>query len=151
MTHFLILHFDQPMLMASGGMIIGSNLASTGKASCRLAFHGTFIQQVSLKDQQVKVVRLKRREGVVERLLDHYTLLVVDLFKKESNIQLYHGYPVEVTTPSGVLKGKVLCSFGKSGKVKVELESGMEGETEMKGCVVGMLYKKQLLNKKQNR
>ena len=56
-------------------------------------------------------------------MVDSYTLLVKDLFKKETNISLFIGKSVMIPITGN--EGKIEGSFGKSGKVKVHFSKGV--------------------------
>lgn len=51
---------------------------------CRIAFHGK-VKHVICEDpkSQVKLYKQKHKTGIVDRLLDNYTLIVKDLFSKD--------------------------------------------------------------------
>lgn len=56
------------------------------------------------------------KKGIVDRIVDNYTIIVKDLFDKNVNIQNFVGK--EISLQSGEV-GKIEGSFGKSGKVRV--------------------------------
>jgi selenocysteine-specific elongation factor len=51
---------------------------------CRIAFHGK-VKHVISEDPKthVKLYKQKHKTGVVDRLLDNYTIIVKDLFSKD--------------------------------------------------------------------
>lgn len=56
------------------------------------------------------------QEGVVERMASPYEVIGKNLFKKETNIQLFLNLKVTLSTgETGIIEG----SFGQSGKVKI--------------------------------
>jgi len=67
--------------------------------------------------EQIKLFKKKSKRGAVDRLVDAYTVIVKDLFDKETNLQTFIGK--EVAIDKCDLIGKIDSSFGKSGKVKV--------------------------------
>lgn len=67
---------------------------------------------------QLKVYKQKAKEGVVERKQDEQTIIGKALFKKETNMELFNGLKVTLSTgETGVIEG----SFGQSGKFKVRI------------------------------
>lgn len=64
----------------------------------------------------MKLYKDKLKRGVVDRVVDNYTLIVKDLFSKEMDIQQFAGK--EVTLINGQT-GKIEGAFGKSGKIRV--------------------------------
>ena len=61
------------------------------------------------------------QEGVVERMASPYEVIGRNLFKKETNIQLFVNLKVTLSTgESGIIEG----SFGQSGKVKIRVMGG---------------------------
>ncbi len=60
------------------------------------------------------------KEGVVERKHDEMTVIGKALFKKETNMDLFVGLKVTLSTgETGVIEG----SFGQSGKFRIRLAS----------------------------
>lgn len=53
------------------------------------------------------------------RYFDPYTVVVINMFKKNQNIQQYIDKPVEIVNDEEVIKGKLQSSFGTTGKIKV--------------------------------
>lgn len=106
---------------------------------CRIAFHGHTLHLFANKDfketsanamksaesvadtyqlSQLKVYKEKAKEGVVERKQDEQTIIGKALFKKETNMELFNGLKVTLSTgETGVIEG----SFGQSGKFKVRI------------------------------
>lgn len=72
----------------------------------------------------MRIFRKKKRIGKVEKVIDDYTLLVKDLFKKETNINLFIGKTVILSMTGN--EGKIESSFGKSGKVRVVFNRGIK-------------------------
>ena len=75
------------------------------------------------KDKILRICREKQKVGVVEKILDNYTILIKDLFKKESNINIFIDKPVILKNTNNF--GKIESSFGKSGKVKAHFDKGV--------------------------
>ena len=73
--HFALLEFERPIVCPSQSTVIGSRLdADAFSNKCRITFHGRLIEQFSTKDYastmlpQVKIFKLKRREGLIDRV-----------------------------------------------------------------------------------
>ena len=77
----------------------------------------------------LKIYKEKSKEGVVERKHDEYTLIGRALFKKETNIDLFVGLRVKLSTGE---TGKIESSFGQSGKFKIRLDNGLLPSTRDK-------------------
>jgi selenocysteine-specific elongation factor len=61
---------------------------------CRLGFFGNAVAIIGdekefLVDKQLKIFREKVKEGVVEKICDNYTIIIRDMFKKESKIETF--------------------------------------------------------------
>ena len=74
----------------------------------------------------LKVFKNKSKSGVVERASNEYEVIVKDLFKKETNISLFTGLKVDLSSGE---KGTIEGSFGQSGKVKVRVPEGLKPES----------------------
>ena len=121
--HFTLLEFERPIVCPVQSKIIGSRLDSdTFSNKCRIAFHGTLIANFTKKDYetsilpQLRIFKLKRREGFVDRVCEmhfcqrqHYVFLFIQvqdertiigkaLFKKETRIELFVSMKVELST-----------------------------------------------------
>ncbi|XP_046345447.1 selenocysteine-specific elongation factor-like isoform X1 [Haliotis rufescens] len=138
MDNFALLQFDRPVVCLPSAIFIGSKLDSDVDANvCRLAFHGNILESFADADYlttvlpKVKVVKVKRREGLMERATDKYTVIAKNLFKKETDITLFTGMQVELSSGQ---KGTIQGSFGKSGKVKIQLSEGLSEEVYEMYC-----------------
>jgi selenocysteine-specific elongation factor len=69
------------------------------------------------EDGQVKLFKKKVKRGAVDRIVDNYSIIVKDLFDKETNLQPFLGKEVKVDQYDS--PGRIDSGFGKSGKVKV--------------------------------
>eukprot|EP00112_Aurelia_sp_Birch-Aquarium-sp1_P004988 Seg1566.6 transcript_id=Seg1566.6/GoldUCD/mRNA.D3Y31 product="Selenocysteine-specific elongation factor" protein_id=Seg1566.6/GoldUCD/D3Y31 len=133
-TQYLLLEFEKPVTCSESSLVIGSRLdTDINLNTCRLAFHGKLVEAVKDKDYQknflpnLKIFKMKSKEGVVERMLDDYTLIVRSLFKKETNLQMFLNLKVKLSTgEDGVVEG----GFGQSGKIKIRVPKGLEDQTK---------------------
>ncbi|XP_063283452.1 selenocysteine-specific elongation factor [Pelobates fuscus] len=129
-----LLEFEKPVTCPKMCLVIGSKLdTDIHSNTCRLAFHGVLLEGVEDKAYaesflpKLKVFKLKHKEGQVERANDDYTVIGRSLFKKETNIQLFVGLKVKLSTgEDGVIEG----SFGQSGKFKIRIPNGLRPETK---------------------
>uniref|UniRef100_A0A0X3NK56 Selenocysteine-specific elongation factor n=4 Tax=Schistocephalus solidus TaxID=70667 RepID=A0A0X3NK56_SCHSO len=135
---FMLLQFDTPVVVPVGELAIGSRLDADPLApSCRLAFHGKVVNIFPTADlvSSLPVYRLKSRAGEVERLADSRSCIVRDLFKRETNFDIFQGLKVHVrstTTDAGDapiealdIPGVIEGSFGLSGKCRVRLSEDL--------------------------
>ncbi|KAM8930297.1 selenocysteine-specific elongation factor [Pelodytes ibericus] len=129
-----LLEFEKPVTCPKMCLVIGSRLdTDIHSNTCRLAFHGVLLQGVEDKAYsdnflpKLKVFKLKHKEGQVERVHDDYSVIGRSLFKKETNIQLFIGLKVNLSSgEDGVIEG----SFGQSGKFKIRIPNGLKPETK---------------------
>ncbi|XP_058488376.1 selenocysteine-specific elongation factor isoform X1 [Solea solea] len=129
-----LLEFERPVTCPSLCLVIGSKLDSDIHANaCRLAFQGRLLQGFEDKSyaetalSNLRIYKTKHKEGQVERVSDDYTVIGRNLFKKETNLQLFVGLKVTLSTgESGVIEG----GFGQSGKFKIRIPEGLGPETK---------------------
>ncbi|XP_074200281.1 selenocysteine-specific elongation factor isoform X2 [Camelus bactrianus] len=120
-----LVEFEKPVTCPRLCLVIGSRLdADIHANACRLAFHGVLLR--GLEDRgyaesvlpTLRVYKLKHKQGVVERVMDDYSVIGRSLFKKETNIQLFVGLKVHLSTGE---QGVIDSAFGQSGKFKVHI------------------------------
>lgn len=129
-----LLEFERPVTCPSLCLVIGSKLDSDVHANaCRLAFHGRLLLGFEDKSYgqtvlpRLRIYKTKHKEGQVERVTDDYTVIGRSLFKKETNLQLFVGLKVTLSTgETGVIEG----GFGQSGKFKIRVPEGLRPETK---------------------
>ena len=128
-TVFALLEFDKPVICSLDALLIASKLdADIHSNLCRLAFQGNVLCPMTDKNYvntvlpNLKLVKFKQKEGIVERIQDEYTVIVKSLFKKETNIDLFINKKVTLSTGEvGTIEG----TFGSSGKIRIRLNSGL--------------------------
>ncbi|NXW01146.1 SELB factor, partial [Fregetta grallaria] len=138
-----LLEFEKPVTCPKLCLVIGSKLDTDIHANtCRLAFHGVLLQGMEDKNYtetflpKLKVYKLKHKEGQVERVMDDYSVIGRSLFKKETNIQIFMGLKVKLSTgEDGIIDG----GFGQSGKFKIRIPDGLKPDTKM---LLAVAYKK---------
>lgn len=129
-----LLEFERPVTCPSLCLVIGSKLDTDIHANaCRLAFQGRLLQGFEDKSYaetalpQLRIYKIKQKEGQVERVTDDYTVIGRNLFKKETNLQLFVGLKVVLSSgETGVIEG----GFGQSGKFKIRIQEGLRPETK---------------------
>ncbi|XP_056129359.1 selenocysteine-specific elongation factor [Lampris incognitus] len=129
-----LLEFERPVTCPSLCLVIGSKLDTDIHANaCRLAFQGRLLEGFEDKAYaettlpRLHIFKTKNKEGQVERVTDDYTVIGRNLFKKETNLQLFVGLKVTLSTgESGIIEG----GFGQSGKFKIRISEGLGPETK---------------------
>ncbi|XP_037080499.1 selenocysteine-specific elongation factor-like [Pollicipes pollicipes] len=135
-----LLELERPVTVPPRAVLIGSKLdMDVNSAACRLAFHGRVLAPLA-RDYTatllpgLRVYKDKSKAGTVERLQSETELIVRDLLKKESNVALFSGLAVQLSTGErGVIEG----GFGQSGKVKVRLTDALSEETRARLSAAG--------------
>lgn len=124
---YVLFQFDKPVIL-SKDIYIASKLDTDIHANvCRLAFHGKILSYALTKQNSdflpsLKIFKEKTKEGVAERMVNEYQIIVKDLFKKESNIQIFSNYRVTLSTGE---EGIIESSFGQSGKINIRIPNGL--------------------------
>lgn len=134
-THqFALLEFEKATQILPNSILIGSKLDMDVHTNmCRLAFRGTLLEIFTDKNyhetqlEAVKVYKNKSKEGVVERLANDSEVIVKNLLKKDTNIQLFLGLKVKFSTGE---EGMIDGTFGQSGKLKVRVTNGLQDTTK---------------------
>ncbi len=109
--------------------------------ACRIAFHGTIQMLMDEKDNQggLKLFKKKHKVGAVDRIVDAYSIIVRDLFDKETNLQNFIGKEVAIDKCGE--RGRIEGGFGKSGKVKIVFKESIAGQI-IEGAEVLLEYTK---------
>jgi selenocysteine-specific elongation factor len=139
--HFALIDFTHEnnsdgVLCVLNSLLIGSKLDTDIHLNqCRIAFYGRVLHSFVSKDfkepsndkvtphlNSLKVYKIKQKEGTVERKHDEFTVIGKSLFKKETNMDLFNGLKVRLSTGE---QGVIESSFGQSGKFKVRVMTGL--------------------------
>lgn len=153
-----LLEFETPILSSPDSILIASKLDLNIHANtCRLAFWGKIQWHTTVnsyhKDQLIywKIYKHKQKEGTVQRLVNAQEIIVQNLFKKESNRQLYVGKQIELSTGEC---GRIEGTFGQTSKVKITFSEPLKEATlaslkqgRMNDVGVVLKYKKYIFNK----
>lgn len=86
----------------------------------------------------IKLFKDKLKKGVVDRVVDNYTIIVKDLFAKDMDVQQFIGK--EVRLENGDI-GRIDGAFGKSGKIRVIFKEMLKS-LELEGSEVGFGFRK---------
>jgi selenocysteine-specific elongation factor len=93
-----ILEFESPVICTEGALFICSKLDTDPTANaCRLAFHGHLTAHHATPDYpavflpRLRICKPKSRTGIVERVHDEQTVIVRDMFGKDSNFEPFLG------------------------------------------------------------
>lgn len=126
---FALLELEKPLIVKPDTLIIGSKLDSDINANfCRLAFYGSALITLTQNYRTtflptLKIFKIKTKMGQVERIPNTYKVIGSSLFKKETNMNLFSGLKVKLTTgDEGVIDG----AFGQSGKVTIRIPKGLQ-------------------------
>jgi selenocysteine-specific elongation factor len=140
---------DAGVLCVPNSLLIGSKLDTDIHLNqCRIAFYGNVLHMFTNDDfksatrsqsssasaaaaatattyaasylSMLRVYKEKSKEGQVERKHDENTLIGRSLFKKETNVELFVGLKVQLSTGEW---GVIESSFGQSGKFKIRMPS----------------------------
>lgn len=130
--YYVLLQFERPVILNTGALYIASKLDTDIHANiCRLAFYGNILWSFTDKNyvendlQNLKIFKIKNKEGIVERVSNEYEVIAKNLFKKETNIQNFVGLKVSLSTGE---EGFIDGCFGQSGKVKIRIPSGIKDQ-----------------------
>ncbi|KRX02832.1 Translation protein, beta-barrel domain [Pseudocohnilembus persalinus] len=118
---YCLLEFEKPLLANLDSLLIGSKFDSDIQQNvCRLGFHGKILNIIN-NDQlkNLRIYRNKTRSGVV----DDYTILIKDLFKKETKIEVFLNRNIRIPVTNNI--GKISAPFGKSGKCKATFQKNV--------------------------
>lgn len=135
---FALIQLQGTIAATSNSLLIASKLdTDINSNSCRIAFSGHVEKIFTNKDyvekelREVKVFKMKSKEGIVERYTHQDEVIVRNLFKKETKLELFNGLKVKLSSgEEGIIDG----SFGQSGKIKVRVPNGIQDfEAKSKG------------------
>jgi selenocysteine-specific elongation factor len=124
---YALIEFEHSMLIYDDMLLIASKLDSEETSACRLAFYGNVsIKNSSIDRNKLKIYKEKSREGNVQRLVNEQEVIVVNLFKKDTDRSKFERMKCKLSTgEDGIISG----SFGLSSKVKVQFMKSLEQST----------------------
>lgn len=124
-SHYVLIEFERPVTVIPNCLVIASKLdMDIHTSTCRLAFWGNLLvtyedkNYVSTALPSLKIFKNKSKSGVVERAPSASSVIVKNIFKKETNLQVFVSMKVVFSTgEQGVIEG----GFGQSGKIKINI------------------------------
>jgi len=147
-SQWAVLILETPVMCPLESMVIGSKLdTDIHSNACRLAFSGKFLKQIDTTDKKsipLRIYKIKNKEGTIDRVVDEYTIIGKDLFKKETDINIFVGLKVKRSTGE---EGVIESSFGKSGKFKVRFPQG--NQKDVTGSL-SLQFKRYLFSKEKS-
>lgn len=120
---FAILKMDSTICEPlPGGLLIGSKFdMDCNTKQCRIGFFGHIeCIEPELSSDYIKICKNKKKSGEVERIVDQYTAIGINMFNKETDITKFEGLWVKVSES----RAQIVSSFGKSGKFKLSFPDG---------------------------
>lgn len=130
-TFFALIEFEHPVMVHDKTLLIGSKLDTEQTNVCRLAFHGEVSIDNSSGDKSyqqsfllnLKVFKIKSREGSIQRVVNDYEVITANLFKKETDRSKFTNMKCQLSTGEhGIIAG----SFGQSSKVRIQFTSPLQ-------------------------
>lgn len=155
---FALLQFESPVLTTLGTKLIASKLDMDAHSnSCRLVFWGRIAWQTQSVNYdkellpQLRIFKRKEKQGNVRRVVNANEIIVQNLFKKETNREMYVGKRVQLSTGE---TGCIERTFGQTVKVCIVFREGLTVATldqlkseHAKDVRVLLQYKKYVFNK----
>ena len=74
----------------------------------------------------MNLVILKTKEGVIDKVHGKNTVIIKDMFQKQTNVSLFFGRSVYIDHSDYSMIGTITCGFGNSGKVKAQFKENLE-------------------------
>ncbi|KAG4070172.1 hypothetical protein HA402_003862 [Bradysia odoriphaga] len=130
---FALLEFQKPTIVVADFLIVASKLdMDLQSTNCRLAFWGrlnapsdAFATADSFASS-LNIFKEKTKEGRIQRVVNSQEIVVDQMFKRNSNRQIFVG--LRVCLSSGHC-GVIDSTFGTTTKVKVRLNDHLAAET----------------------
>lgn len=127
---FALIQLQGTISATNDSLLIASKLDTDINSNlCRIAFSGKVKKIFTNKDyrekelKEIKIFKWKSKEGMVERYSNEHEVIVRNMLKKETNMELFNGLKVYLSSgEEGIVDG----SFGQSGKIKVRVPRGIK-------------------------
>jgi selenocysteine-specific elongation factor len=129
---YVLIQFEKPIFCPSNALYIASKLdTDIQQNTCRLAFHGRVVTGIELSAlSNLRVYKSKTKQGEVDRVVDAYTVVVRNLFRKETDLHPFVGLRVHAHPSSvggdAVCVGTIEGPFGTNGRVKVKFTTKID-------------------------
>uniref|UniRef100_A0AC34QQD2 Tr-type G domain-containing protein n=1 Tax=Panagrolaimus sp. JU765 TaxID=591449 RepID=A0AC34QQD2_9BILA len=122
-TTHVLMDLSKKVYSKRDQICLAARLDSQKLTECRFAFYGPVLEMGnSFDDLKIKRFHRKQKLGVVDRFYKDDSVICSGLFKKETAMEIFYGMQVVVDGFVGTIDE----SFGKSGKCKITLKSGIE-------------------------
>ncbi|KDO29810.1 hypothetical protein SPRG_04925 [Saprolegnia parasitica CBS 223.65] len=120
---FVLLQLEREILVPPFSHVICSRLDTTVSQSnvCRIAFYGPVVATLD-NLSKLHIGKIKERHGLVEKCGEHGVAIVKDLFRKETNLDIFKGLTVQNERSRAL--GAIDGAFGKTGKCRVQFTDG---------------------------
>lgn len=133
-SFFALIEFEHPVMVHDGMLLIGSKLDTEQTNVCRLAFHGRIAIDDSSGDKNyqqsflpnLKVFKIKSRDGSVQRVVNDFEVITANLFKKETDRSKFVGLKCQLSTGEC---GTIAGSFGQLSKVRIQFTTPLQPST----------------------
>ncbi|XP_059472372.1 selenocysteine-specific elongation factor [Neocloeon triangulifer] len=132
-SYFALIEFEKSVTAIPDSLVIASKLdMDIHTSTCRLAFWGKLILNLEDKSYstnelpKLKIYKNKSKRGIVERSPNNSSVIVKNMFKKETNLQLFANMRVKLSSGED---GVIESGFGQSGKVKINIPGGLLEKT----------------------
>lgn len=94
-----------------------------------MAFHGRVLTGIDVNAlSTLRVYKRKTKQGEIDRVLDPYTVIGRNLFRKETDLNLFVGLQIiaHATETNQTFTGTIEGPFGTSGKVKIKFKTKID-------------------------
>lgn len=122
--------------------------AEIEKNECRLAFFGNILETYDEDKEEYKkhfkITKEKRKEGVIDKVVDSRNIIGRNLFSKETPVTPFVNMKIAITETGQV--GRITGAFGKSGKFKARFDEDLENPDDLKGKALHMTFNKLLFD-----
>jgi len=125
---FAVFKFDSKIYIPPITIALGSKIDfDASHKSNRIAFYGKIIDKYEEENlNKIKCFKNKTKTGKIIRMASENVAVVVNLFKKDSNIDDFIGKEVSIKESNGKIKGNILSKFGQTGKIKIEFNDDIK-------------------------
>jgi len=125
---FAILKFDNNIFIPPDTIALGSKIDfDISHKSNRIAFFGKIIDKYEENEiNRIKIYKNKSRQGKIIRIANDNTAIVINLFKKDSNIEEFLGKSVYIMESNKKITGIITSKFGQTGKIKIEFNDNLK-------------------------
>ncbi len=125
---FAILKFDNKILIPPETIALGSKIDfDTSHKSNRIAFYGKIIDKYEENQlNKIKIYKNKLKQGKIIRMASDSIAVVINLFKKDSNVEEFIGKSVYILESEKKIIGIIQSKFGQTGKVKIEFNENLK-------------------------